>query len=88
MANNPWRYCAKEKPPEYLRIQIKNNKSERFVGYRYKNTYYETIGNYVIPNPYQWRYIPVGSYLWAEIKEKICSLSYEGVGEIAYDNNK
>lgn len=87
MINNPWRYCNREKPPEYVRIQIRDKNYIKYVGYRCKNTYYETIGNYVIHNPYQWRYIPVGSYLWDEIKEKIHTISYGTVGEVAYDNS-
>ena len=82
MLDNPWRYCQTENPPEYLRIEIKDIYSTRFVGYRYSKKYYETIGNFIIENPYQWRYIPAGSYLWNEVKEKIRMLS-EGVGVAA-----
>lgn len=82
---NPWRYCDRDKPPEYVRIEIRDRYYTKFVGYRYKDKYYETIGNYLIKHPFQWKYIPVGSYLWNEIKEKIKELSYEQ-GEVAYDN--
>lgn len=85
MTKNPWRYCNNDKPPEYIRILIRDKKKTQYIGYRCKNTYYETIGNYVIPNPWQWKYIPVGSYLWNEIKERIHSISVE-CGEVAYDN--
>lgn len=84
---NPWRMCDTDPPNEYIRVEIKTKDRERKVGYRYKINYYETIGNYLIKNPYQWRYIPVGSYLWAEIKDKIRSLSMEN-GEVAYGINK
>ena len=88
MTDNPWRYCSAEKPPEYVRIQIKDYYKIKHVGYRCKNIYYETIGNSVIKAPFQWRYIPVGSYLWTEIKEKIKELSYGGE-EVVYgcENN-
>ena len=79
MLDNPWRSCKTEKPPEYLRIEIKDIYCTKYVGYRYRDTYFETIGNFIIENPYQWRHIPVGSYLWNEVKEKIRLLS-EGVG--------
>ena len=80
--NNLWRYCDKEKPPEYNRIEIRDKQYVKYVGYRYKNTYFETIGNYIIKDPYQWRYIPVGSYLWNEIIEKIKNMPYIN-GEVA-----
>ena len=82
--SNPWRFCDTENPPEYVRIQIKDRYNTKYVGYRCKHTYYEAIGNYVIKQPFQWRYIPVGSYLWAEIKDKIKSLSYGGEEETVY----
>lgn len=87
MPKNPWKYCDRNKPPEYTRIQIKDRDKIKYVGYRCKNTYYETIGNYVIKNPWQWRYIPVGSYLWEEVKDKIKGLSV-GCGEVSYDYKK
>lgn len=86
MISNPWRYCNTDKPPEYTRIQIKDKHNVKYIGYRCKGTYYETIGNYVIKNPYMWRYIPVGSYLWEEIRNKIRNLSC-GYGEVAYNDS-
>lgn len=83
MFENPWRYCSKEKPPEYVRVEIKNAYCQHYVGYRYKNKYYETIGNFIIEDPFQWRYIPVGSYLWEEIKSKIHDLSTITTGNLA-----
>ena len=80
---NPWRDCKIDKPPEYTRVQIKNTNGKKFIGYRYKNKYYETIGNYVIDSPYMWRYIPVGSYLWTEIVKQI-NKAYYTQGEVAY----
>lgn len=82
MTDNPWRYCSAEKPPEYTRIQIRDRNHNTYIGYRYKNRYYETIGNYSINDPYKWRYIPVGSYLWDEIKEKIKRMSYDEEGVV------
>ena len=84
--NNPWNYCDTNPPEEYVRVEIKSRDKRRYVGYRFKNKYYETIGNYVIKNPYMWRYIPVGSILWEDIKEKICNLSM-GNEEVAYGIN-
>lgn len=72
---NPWRSCIFNPPPQYTRVEIKSKVNKRYIGYRYKNTYYETIGNYVIQDPDKWRYIPVGSTLWQEIKQKL-STSY------------
>lgn len=83
--NNPWRYCDKEKPPEYTRIEIRDKEYVKYVGYRYKKSYFETIGNYLIKNPYQWRYIPIGSYLWNEILDKIRELQIER-GEAVYND--
>lgn len=74
---NPWRFCDTEPPPQYTRVEIKSRNRQVYVGYRYKKQYYETIGNSVIPDPFKWRYIPVGSYLWNEIVNKIRSLSIE-----------
>ena len=74
---NPWRFCDTDPPPQYVRVEIKSHHNKRYVGYRCKRQYYETIGNYIIPDPHKWRYIPVGSYLWNEIKDKIRKLSLE-----------
>ena len=86
MINNSWRFCDTDPPQQYVRVEIKGRDKRKYVGYRYKNTYYETIGNYVIEKPHKWRYIPVGSYLWNEITEKIHRLS-SGYGEeeVAFD---
>ena len=86
--NNPWRYCNTDPPPQYTRVEIKSKDSYRYVGYRYKNKYYETIGNYIINNPFEWRFIPVGSYLWSEIIEKIRNLSLQEEGEKVYGNKR
>lgn len=73
--NNPWRLCKDDPPKQYIRIEIKSKNNDRYIGYRYLDHYYETIGNYIISDPYKWRYIPVGSYLWNEIVERIRRLS-------------
>ena len=83
--NNPWRFCDSNPPPQYVRVEIKTRNNKRYAGYRFRKTYYETIGNYIIPDPYKWRYIPVGSYLWNEIKEKIRGLSNTEEGVIYGD---
>ena len=85
---NPWRYCKTDPPNQYIRIEIKSKNNRRYVGYRCNNRYYETIGNYIIPDPYMWRHIPVGSYLWNEIVEKIRNLAAgDGEKEVAYDTS-
>lgn len=84
MRNN-WQLCCKNPPPQYTRIEIKKLNGERCVGYRCKNTYYETLGNYIISDPYKWRWIPKTSTLLAEIKEKIKSNS---LMEVGYGCNK
>lgn len=68
---NQWQSCKKNPPPNYTRVEIKTKSRQRYVGYRCNNTYYETIGNYIIPDPIKWRYIPQGSALFHEIEEKI-----------------
>ena len=73
---NPWRLCDATPPEEYVRVEIKSKDGNRFIGYRYQRKYYTTIGNYLINDPYKWRYIPVGSFLWNEIRKAIKSLSY------------
>ena len=83
--HNPWRYCDRDKPPEYVRIQIRDKQNMKYVGYRYKKQYYETIGNYLIKNPYQWRYIPVGSCVWEEIKQRIHINNKEAV--VSYEQD-
>ena len=84
MIDNPWRFCDTDPPSQYMRVEIKTKNGKKYVGYRYKKNYYETIGNYIIKNPYKWRMIPVGSYLWNEIKEKIVSSSQL---EVAYERD-
>lgn len=83
--NNPWRFCDTDPPEQYVRVEIKSKDNKRYVGYRYKNRYYETIGNYVVKKPYKWRYIPVGSFLWNEITEKIKLLSLGSGEAVAYE---
>jgi len=68
---NQWQSCKKNPPPNYTRVEIKTKNRRKYVGYRCNNTYYETIGNYIIPNPIKWRYIPEGSYLLREIERKV-----------------
>ena len=68
---NQWQSCKKNPPPNYTRVEIKTKSRQRYVGYRCNNTYYETIGNYIIPDPIKWRYIPQGSVLFHEVEEKI-----------------
>ena len=72
---NPWRNCKTDPPEQYTRIEIKSKDNEKYIGYRYLDNYYETFGNYIIRNPHKWRYIPVGSYLWNEIVDRIKKLS-------------
>lgn len=68
---NPWHNCKSDPPPQYHRVEIKDKNNDRYIGYRYGNTYYETYGNYLIKNPTCWREPPKGSQLLADIKEKI-----------------
>lgn len=84
--NNPWRDCEKDPPMQYKRVEIKNRKNVRYCGYRYKNKYYESFGNYIIPEPYMWRFIKDKSFMAEWIKDKINSLrSREGANtEYAY----
>lgn len=84
MRTNNWQLCSKNPPPEYTRVEIKDKNRRRYIGYRCRNVYYETFGNYIIKNPYRWRYIPQGSYLWEEIKRRVKS---SGNLEVAYSDN-
>lgn len=68
---NPWRSIQSNPPPEYTRVEIKDINRKHYIGYRYRKTYYETYGNWVIQNPEFWRWIPATSTLLAELKEKI-----------------
>lgn len=79
MRINNWQSCDKNPPSQYTRVEIRDKNRKTYIGYRYGNTYYETFGNYIIPNPVKWRYIPQGSYLFETIKEKI---KERGVGEV------
>lgn len=81
---NPWHNCDTDPPPQYLRVEIKDDGKNRYVGYRYKKQYFETIGNYVINNPKAWRYIPEGSYLFNDIKQRILKCNVTEEGEKAY----
>lgn len=71
MLTNPWQLCSTSPPDQYIRCEIKDRKGKRYIGYRCRNTYYETIGNYVIKEPYKWRYVPKGSEIWQSIEDKI-----------------
>lgn len=84
MRTNNWQLCSKKAPPQYTRIEIKDYKNKRYIGYRYGNKYYETFGNYVIKNPYKWRYIPQDSWIWEEVKHRIKN---PGNMEVAYIDN-
>lgn len=66
-----WQSCKDNPPPEYTRIEIRDTNNKHYIGYRYKNKYFETYGNWVIKYPLLWRHIPVGSYLLVELKEKL-----------------
>lgn len=68
---NKWKSCNKCPPPQYVRVEIKTTNGDCVCGYRYKNDFYETFGNYIIANPYKWRWIPDNSQLFLEISEKI-----------------
>ena len=68
---NPWRYCKNNPPDQYVRCEIRNQKGIKYVGYRCGDTYYESIGNYIIKVPYMWRRVPEGSRLWETINQKI-----------------
>lgn len=68
---NPWHDCETNPPRQYLRVEIKDVHKIQYIGYRYKKQYFESIGNYIIENPKVWRYIPEGSYLFNDIKQKI-----------------
>lgn len=81
---NPWRNCETDPPMQYKRVEIKDVNDKRYCGYRYKNQYYESFGNYIIAKPYKWRFIKDNSFMAEWIKDKINSLKYkEGV---AYEN--
>lgn len=69
--DNAWKDCIKNPPPEYVRVEVKTLENEKIAGYRYKQKYYSTFGNYVIDNPVKWRHIPRGSYLYELIKKKL-----------------
>lgn len=83
MKINNWQLCSKNPPPQYTRVEIKDTRRKRYIGYRYKDKYYETFGNYIIKDPYKWRYIPQGSLIQAEIKQKIKSF---GNMEVAFSD--
>lgn len=69
--NNPWQLCETNPPPEYTRVEIKDKDKKHYIGYRYKYTYYETYGNWVIESPKYWRWVPQQSTLLANLKEKL-----------------
>lgn len=71
MLVNNWMSCEKSPPPQYTRIEIKDRKGEKYIGYRYKDTYFETYGNYVIKYPMYWRYVPEGSTLLKDLYDKL-----------------
>ena len=82
---NPWRLCSLNPPPQYVRLEIKvKDKKDTYIGYRYGNKYYESIGNYIIENPYKWRFIPQGSYLWEEIRKRIFLISNGAIVENSF----
>ena len=68
---NPWQLCETNPPPEYTRVEIKDKNKKHHIGYRYKYTYYETYGNWVIESPKYWRWVPQQSTLLANLKEKL-----------------
>lgn len=68
---NSWQLCSKNPPPQYTRVEIKSLFGKRYCGYRYKNQYYSTFGNFIIKDPYKWRWIPETSALYAEILHRI-----------------
>lgn len=85
---NPWRYCKDDPPMQYIRCEIKDHKGVEAVGYRYGKKYYTTFGNYIIEDPYMWRYIPQGSRLWESIEYKIRNFLCGSELETVVENNK
>ena len=78
---NPWRLCKLVPPPQFVRLEIKTKDGDTYVGYRYGNTYYESVGNYIIKDPYKWKFIPRESRLWEEIRRRLYILSNGGAVE-------
>lgn len=81
---NPWNDCKYNPPPQYNRVEIKDKHNKHYIGYRYQNNYYETFGNYIIPEPYKWRWIPANSPLFYEIKNKLKMLIGTGVTALGF----
>lgn len=76
---NRWRSCKYNPPMQYTRVEIKDHSGKRYVGYRYKQDYYETFGNFKIADPYKWRRIPEESWLWKEIRMRLLNPNNYGL---------
>lgn len=88
MRDNTWKYCKSNPPDQYIRCEIKDHKGVRYVGYRCGRKYYETIGNYIIEDPYVWRYVPRTSHLWETIEYKIRNFFCGGENGVYADVDK
>lgn len=83
---NPWRDCIDDPPMQYKRVEIKNIKGKRYCGYRYKKQYYESFGNFIIPDPFKWRFIKDEGFMAEWIRNKLYELRLkEGVAYNAYN---
>ena len=85
MKTNPWRDCRTDPPKQYFRVEIRDKKNKRYIGYRCNKTYYETYGNYVIKDPRLWRFPLEGSELLTSLKEKLHTF-FEG--DLAYGTHR
>ena len=57
-----------------LYSEIKNIKGKRYCGYRYKKQYYESFGNFIIPDPFKWRFIKDEGFMAEWIRNKLYEL--------------
>jgi len=69
---NMWKSCKNNPPSPYIRVEIKADKGQRYLGYNTGHgVYLESYKHTVIKNPKWWRYPPKESVLVKEFINKL-----------------
>lgn len=84
-----WKNCKENPPKPYVRVEIKADKGQRYIGYYTGHgVYLESYKHNVIKSPKWWRFPPKGSAMVEELLRKFQGVVavYASVGSQAARN--
>lgn len=64
-----WKSCKNDPPLPYIRIEIKDKKNKKYIGfYTTDKVYLTSVGKEIIKQPKYWRYLRTPDETWDGVK--------------------